>query len=226
MLPLNNSNRSRLYINKGNSPVNYELDDRIGLINRVGSAMKNHDHLTWAHSNNVANISFALARHLDLPIREMRQVLVAGLLHDIGKLKIPRGIIEKPGRLDLDEYEWVQKHVKYGYQMLKSLKLPKTVQEGVVYHHERYDGKGYFEGLKKNSIPLVARIVAIADCYDALTAWRPYRGPQEPEVALKIMARSEGQFDPDLLNLFTTIDIDVGIKEFNEKFSESLVIKQ
>ena len=120
-----------------------------------------------------------------------------GLLHDIGKIGIPNSIINKPDRLTDEEFEIVKKHPVYGYEILSEIKSMPALSTGARYHHERYDGKGYPDGLKGEQIPFLARIIAVADSYDTMTSNRSYRKYLPQDVVRSEIEKNIGtQFDP------------------------------
>ena len=133
------------------------------------------DDETFIHSVNVALISYLFGKWLGLSEDDKEVLLVSGLLHDIGKLKIKKGIIKKPGTLTDEEYEEMKRHAEYGYDILKNQKIDERIKLVALMHHERCDGSGYPQGLYGNQIEHFAKIVAIADVYDALTSNRIYR---------------------------------------------------
>ena len=133
------------------------------------------DNHTYGHCINVSLICSLLCQWLNLPADVTRDAIVAGLLHDIGKTKINQAILLKPGRLAAQEWEEIKKHTIYGHQILVDASAPDNVSKGVLYHHEREDGYGYPNGLTGPYIPVAAKIISIADMYDAMTANRPYR---------------------------------------------------
>jgi energy-coupling factor transport system substrate-specific component len=169
---------------------------------------------TSMHSQRVSDYSVMLARELGFSDDECENLRKAALLHDIGKIAIPDRVLNKPGRLDDEEYAVMKTHVKYGADILKDFTLVDHVEEGARYHHERYDGSGYFEGLKGENIPLYGRIIAVADAFDAMTANRVYRKKQSFDYVLSEIEKGRGkQFDPviadALLKLIDEGKIDV-----------------
>lgn len=172
------------------------------------------DRYTGRHSKNVQLLASLLAKlyaeQEDLTNVDFINGLSAGaVLHDIGKILIPEYILQKPDRLTSEEFETVKKHTIFGSQILVQslMKHPendvlKFAHEVIRSHHERWDGKGYPDGLKETEIPLVARIVKIADVFDALTSDRYYRKAYSPEDALKIMESDADAFDPEIFALF------------------------
>ena len=142
--------------------------------------MREYDDSTFTHSLNVALICNILAKWLKLPEEEVELATACGLFHDVGKLLIPYDIIAKPGKLSEEEFEIVKKHPSLGYELLVSQGVDDHVKNAALMHHERNDGSGYPQKLKGNQIDPYARLVAIADVYDAMTAARCYRGPLCP----------------------------------------------
>ncbi|MEO5987230.1 MAG: HD domain-containing phosphohydrolase [Candidatus Limnocylindria bacterium] len=147
---------------------------------------------TGSHSRNVATIAQDLALKIGLPERDVRDVRRGGLLHDIGKLGVPNRILDKPGRLTADEYLQVREHPELSLRILQPVPIFRRVAEIAAAHHERLDGTGYFRGLDAERLAIEARIVAVADVYEALTAERPYREAMPPEAALAVMAKMSG----------------------------------
>ncbi|MCR4762208.1 MAG: HD-GYP domain-containing protein [Lachnospiraceae bacterium] len=149
-------------------------------------SLRQYDDATYVHCINVALICSCLAKWMRLSEEEILTATQAGLLHDIGKLLIPGEIITKPSKLTEDEYHIVQTHPKQGYDILKTLPINEHIKYATLMHHERCDGSGYPLKLTGEKIDPVAKIVAIADVYDATTSARVYRGPQCPFVAIAL----------------------------------------
>lgn len=149
------------------------------LFNFLGN-IKNFDDYTYSHSLNVSLISYTIGQWLSFRQKKLMRLAIAGLLHDIGKIKINRDILNKPGKLTDDEYKEIKKHTIYGFQLLKNQDISHDIKMAVLMHHERYDGSGYPLGVKNNQINNFAKIVAVADIYDALTSDRPYRNKFSP----------------------------------------------
>lgn len=162
--------------------------------------MREYDDSTYTHSLNVALICNILARWLKLPDDEVELATACGLFHDIGKMMIPYSIIAKPGKLSDEEFATIKKHPTLGYQLLLSQDVDEHVKNAALMHHERNDGSGYPLKLKGNQIDPYARIVAIADVYDAMTAARCYRGPLCPFRVIEIF-EAEGfqKYDVSIL---------------------------
>lgn len=169
------------------------------------------DRYTKGHSSRVAKYSRMIGKLLNKSDEECRQIYLCGLLHDIGKIAISGRIINKPEKLTDEEYEEIKKHPVNGAIILEKMKDIPYLQEGAKYHHERYDGKGYPEGLVGEDIPEIARIIAVADAYDAMTSYRSYRpAMDQAKVKQEIWKGSGTQFDPLFAKLMISlIDADV-----------------
>lgn len=155
------------------------------------------DENTSHHSQRVSEYAVLIAEKLGMSKEECETLRKIALLHDIGKIGVADKVLNKPGRLDDKEYEIMKSHVVIGAEILKDFTLIENVWEGALYHHERYDGKGYVSGLKGEEIPLNARIIGIADAFDAMTANRVYRKKLELPVVLEELKKGRGtQFDP------------------------------
>jgi diguanylate cyclase (GGDEF)-like protein len=169
-------------------------------------AVDTKDRYTRRHSDDVARYADFLAHRLDLDAVTRRAIQNAGKLHDIGKIGIPDAILRKPGRLAAEEFAILRQHVTFGDAIVKDLPdLPDLdlIRAGIRYHHERWDGKGYVEGLAGEAIPLVARILAVADAFSAITTTRPYRKSMSAEEALARIEEAAGtQLDPELAKVF------------------------
>ena len=148
--------------------------------------LRQYDDLTYTHGLNVALICNVLASWLNLKPEEIELATQCGLLHDIGKLKIPEQIIKKPDRLTDQEYDIIKKHPVEGYKILRKCNVNMHIMNAALMHHERCDGKGYPLGLPAEKIDMYAKIVSIADVYDAMTAARVYRGPLCPFKVIEI----------------------------------------
>ncbi len=162
---------------------------------------------TAGHSESVTHTAMQIAEHLGLTSDELDTVHRGGLLHDIGKIAVPRSILDKPGRLTPEEMAIVQSHPDVGACILAPIEAYAAILPVVLYHHERFDGKGYPRGLCGNAIPALARLVAVADVYDALVSDRPYREGWAPERALTHILESAGtHFDPVMADAFAAVE--------------------
>lgn len=155
------------------------------------------------HSDRVSQISEAIAKSMKLDKETTDKIRVAGLLHDIGKIGIEESILNKPGKLDNKEWEIMKLHCSKGAKILGNTIEFHDIADWVLAHHERYEGNGYPKKLQANQIPLAARIIAVADSYDAMTHERPYRKAMSTEEALLELKRCSGsQLDPNIVQLF------------------------
>lgn len=176
---------------------------------------------TSQHSFRVSEYSVAIAKKYGFSHDKCENLRQMAMLHDIGKIGIPDAILNKPGRLTDEEYEVMKTHVIKGGDILKDFTLIDNVDVGALYHHERYDGKGYCSGLKGEEIPLEARIIGIADAFDAMTANRVYRKQLDLNVVIDELNRCSGtQFDPKLVDILLEL-IDDGIIDVNELYHKS-----
>lgn len=159
------------------------------------------------HSRRVAVLCRLLAEAIGCDEPEIRTAELAGLVHDVGKVALPGRILRKPGPLDRREYAQVRKHPQIGCRLLRGWLGMRNVLDAVRHHHERWDGLGYPKGLRGDRIPKLARIVAIADAYDAMTSDRPYRDAMSREQAFVELKRSSGtHFDPSMVPAFIALD--------------------
>jgi HD-GYP domain-containing protein (c-di-GMP phosphodiesterase class II) len=158
-----------------------------------------HDEYTKNHNENVANISKMIAKAMNFSDEETNQLYYAGLVHDIGKAVIPKEIINKNGKLNEEEYAIIKQHPLYGHKALVKSEVLNHISNIVLQHHERWDGKGYPNGIKGETIMYEARIIAIVDAYDAMTSDRPYRKALSKEESINEIKENAGkQFDPDI----------------------------
>ena len=175
----------------------------LSAIAALASALEAKDKNTGGHSQRVAEISAAIANAMGLPQETNEKVKLAGTVHDVGKIGVSESILNKPGRLTHEEFQHVQKHPEVGQHILTPIAGDEEILRIVRSHHERYDGTGYPDGLKRDQIPLGSRIIAVADAYEAMTSQRPYRRAMSGESALIEIERGEGtQFDPNVAEAF------------------------
>jgi response regulator RpfG family c-di-GMP phosphodiesterase len=181
-------------------------------IQGLAKAIDKMDRYTAGHSDRVALYSMVLAKRLQMGVDQVEIVRQSALMHDIGKIGCVMNL-NKPGKLTQDEYEMFKKHPGYGKDILEPIKFLNPLIPGVYLHHERWDGRGYPIGLKGNDVPVMARIVSVADTYDAMTSDRAYRRALPHEVALNEIDRCSGtQFDPEVTDAWNE-----GIEEFREE---------
>ncbi|MFH1738609.1 MAG: HD domain-containing phosphohydrolase [bacterium] len=180
------------------------------IIYRLAIAAEHRDEDTWEHLFRIAASSHILSQRLGLPRKFCEMVHTVSPLHDIGKIGIPDSVLLKPARLTHDEYELMKRHSLIGENILNNSEseLIQTACEIALSHHEWYDGRGYPHGIKGEDIPLAARIVAVADVFDALTSKRPYKEAWSVEKAVELISEErETHFDPDVVDAFVQ-DID------------------
>jgi GAF domain-containing protein len=181
-------------------------------IRSLAQALEARDAYTRGHSERVTMYSLSVARALEVPDERLKLIEHAGLLHDIGKIGISDTILNKPGALDADDRRIIESHPSFGDAILGPLKFLDEVQGLVLHHHERYDGSGYPGGLAGDQIPLEARIIAVADAFDAMTSDRPYRKALSLDEAItELLSGSGSQFDPAVVEAFVGLLRDGGL---------------
>jgi diguanylate cyclase (GGDEF)-like protein len=187
-------------------PVSEAEREALGTIYALAAAVEAKDPYTYGHSRKVSRCSVALAEALKLPREEIDTIGASSILHDIGKIGIPDDLLKKTGPLSGDEWKVVRTHPKLGAAIISHVSSLSRLVPGVLYHHERYDGTGYPEGLKGEAIPLQSRIMAIADAFSAMTSARPYRDALTHDRVADELRRGAGtQFDPALIDRFLEI---------------------
>ena len=175
-------------------------------IQSLAVALEAKDRYTAGHSQRVSRFAMMIARGLELPGIDVRTIGQIGLLHDIGKIGMDERVLNKPGKLTKEEFDLVKQHPVIGAQILAPVHSLEGHISGIKYHHESWDGTGYPDGLKGESIPLTARIICVADSFDAMTSTRPYRPGRTLEEAVAEMRRCEGiQFDARCVEAFISI---------------------
>jgi len=179
----------------------------LATIEALARAIDAKDGTAENHIRRVQLYATAVARELGMSDAEVQAVRTAALLHDIGKLAVPEHILSKPGPLTAEEFQKVQAHPQVGADIIAAVPFPYPVAPLIQNHHERWDGSGYPDKLKGEEIPLLARILQIADIYDALTTVRAYKPALSPESAVAILREeaAKGWRDPSLVNLFSEI---------------------
>lgn len=178
------------------------------LITALSNSLGSRDTYTGHHSENVAKYALMIAKKLKLPKEQCDAIYVGGLLHDIGKIGISESILKKPTQLTKEEFDQIKLHPELGYNMIMHISslADLGIFDMVRFHHERYDGNGYPARLKGEEIPLVARIICVADSFDAMTSKRTYRNALDLSYAKSEIARNRGtQFDPIIADVFLEI---------------------
>ena len=166
-------------------------------------ALDAKDNYTFGHSMRVAYFSLVTGTEAGLTKDEMYDLELAAIFHDIGKIGTPDAVLNKPSRLSEEEFQIMKKHPENSYEILKDFPMFEKIAQSARLHHERFDGKGYPHGLKGEEIPTAARIILIADTFDAMTSTRPYRKGLPYEVAYEELIQFSGtQFDPHLVKMF------------------------
>lgn len=196
------------------SDMNIELEDAntklkkayLDIIQTIRATVEAKDSYTRGHSDRVSAYSVLLGKHLHLNEDEQEILKIGGLFHDVGKIGIPDTILLKNGKLTDEEYNEIKKHPQIGANILGESELFKNIIPFVKYHHERYDGRGYPEGLAGDNIPYVARIAAVADSFDAMSSRRVYRDSLPKEIVREEIVKNLGtQFDPEIGSTFLDI---------------------
>jgi putative nucleotidyltransferase with HDIG domain len=178
----------------------------VSIIYALAATVDAKDHYTYGHSKKVSQYAVILAEALGLPQDRIATIRAAGLLHDIGKIAIPDSVLNKAGPLTEEEWEPMRQHPELGMEILKHVIDLVNCLPAILHHHEHFDGTGYPGGLKGEEIPMEARLLHIADAYDAITSMRPYHNQSSPQEAIDELRRCSGtQFDPGLVKVFCRI---------------------
>ena len=198
-------------LNKGVTQLSAELmGSNIALMEVLGSAIAKRDSDTDLHNYRVCLYSIRFAEALGLADQTIRVVIAGAFLHDVGKIGISDTILLKPGRLTAEEFSVMKSHVQLGIDIVTKSNWLNGARNVIEFHHERFDGSGYPHGLRGESIPMVARLFAIVDVFDALTSRRPYKQPVPLKDAVRILAESRGShFDPRLLDVFQDMAVEL-----------------
>ncbi len=189
------------------------LQDRenltVGIIRAMGHAIDARDPYTRGHSERVGRYGRLLARTIGLSCVDCDRLYLSGLLHDVGKIGIPDTVLQKPGKLTDEEFAIIKQHPEIGARIVSTLPQLANLLPGILHHHENIDGTGYPHGLVGESIPLMGRILAVADAYDAMTSDRPYRKGMPRERAAEILSTNAGtQWDEPLVKAFLAIPVE------------------
>jgi HD-GYP domain-containing protein (c-di-GMP phosphodiesterase class II) len=170
------------------------LEDTVGAI---ASTIEMRDPYTAGHQRRVAKLAAMIAGEMGLPEDQIRGIFLAGLIHDVGKINVPAEILSKPGKLTPLEMQFIRTHAQAGYDIIKGVEFPWPIAETLLQHHERLDGSGYPKGLAAEAVIVEARILAVADVTEAITAHRPYRSAMGLDVALAEIEVGKGRlYDP------------------------------
>jgi len=179
------------------------LDSHIAMMEALGRAIAKRDSDTGAHNYRVAWIAAGIAEHMGIEGHAMQALIAGSFLHDVGKIGIPDAILLKPGKLDDAEMTVMRTHVNQGKDIVLGAGWLDGAQDVVAAHHEKWNGSGYPEKLSGDSIPLPARIFAVADVFDALCSKRPYKDPMSFEASMAILEKDTGShFDPAVMAVF------------------------
>lgn len=206
----NTENKNEASVSMNMGKLKTVIEDMVDQIIRNRRMMVNivdlrtFDDYTYSHSLNVALLSVVMGAALQLDTKSLRELAIAALIHDIGKVFINKTIVNKPQRLTIQEFAEMKMHSEKGYQYLRRYnRLSTLTMRGVLEHHEKYNGDGYPNGLAGDHISIYSRIICVADVYDALTSDRPYRGALIPSDAFEyIMSGYNTQYDPDIVKVF------------------------
>lgn len=233
---------SKLYDEINEENLNYVklLDEKSGQIQQItlqtietiANTIDAKDEYTKGHSKRVSDYSALIAKEMGLSDEKVMNIRYIALLHDIGKIGVPDAVLNKPGRLTDEEYELMKQHTTIGGEILQDIVMLPDLDVGAKYHHERYDGKGYPEGLKGEEIPLTARIIGMADAFDAMTSNRVYRKKLSIEFVIEEIKKCSGtQFDPHIADVFLKClqrgDIDIKIRgELGKSNKENEFLKK
>ena len=198
-----------------NSRLYADLQELLmGVLHALTATIDAKDRYTCGHSQRVAIISRRLAVDYGLPPEKVQRIYLTGLLHDIGKVGVPEAVLCKAGKLTAEEFEAIKRHPAWGAKILGGIRQLDDVIPGIVAHHERLNGSGYPNGLKGDEVPLAARIVGLADGFDAMTSDRTYRAALPLETVVREIRENTGtQFDADLVRVLLAMDLDAFLEE-------------
>jgi putative two-component system response regulator len=192
-----------------------DLEEHQSVILSLAGALEAKDPYTAGHSDRVGRLAEELARHIGQPQEFCSLMKIAGLLHDIGKIGVPEKLLHKPGKLTDAEFRTIMTHPPAGEGICRPLRAVTSVLPFIKHHHERYDGNGYPDGLRGEQIPLGARVLAVADAYDALTSNRPYRKAMSSHAALEILVEETrgGKWEPRLVDALHAVVAQIAAQE-------------
>ena len=175
---------------------------QFSVVESLTYALEAQDKYTAGHSHRVAELAYAIGKMMGLKEEFLEQLKCAAVLHDIGKIAVDKAVQNKPGRLTAEEYHHIMSHVHIGQEIVKPI-FNEEISDMVRYHHHHYDGHGYENHLSGEAIPLGARIIGVADAFDAMTSDRPYRPRMSTEQAIQELEKGAGtQFDPAIVSIF------------------------
>lgn len=210
-----------------NSYLFNQLEDiYIDTVKAFVQAIEAKDSYTKGHSENVAHYAIAIAEEMGMSEDRLKTLKTAALLHDIGKIGIKEEILNKPERLNNEEYEHIKQHPHIAFKILEHVPTLKEIAEIILYHHEKFDGTGYLMGLHGEDIPLEARILAVVDTFDAMTSSRPYRTAASVETARAELLKNAGtQFDPKIVEVFVNLLDKSGLGNLDVKQGEKAPVE-
>ncbi|MDD5687909.1 MAG: HD domain-containing protein [Elusimicrobia bacterium] len=197
----------------------YRQNEEIYLevLSAMAEAIEAKDHSTRGHSERMVKYVTHIGKNLGMSKQELKDLEMAAILHDIGKIGIDKSVFLKPGKLTPEEYEIIKKHSTIGANIISRVRFLKGAAEYVKHHHERYDGNGYPDKIKGDLIPLGARILAVVDSFDAMMSERPYKKPMTLEESFIELKRNSGtQFDSKIVEEFLKYDFQPDLPELKE----------
>lgn len=187
-----------------------------GIVQAISTAVEMRDPYTAGHQQRVADVACSIAREMGLSEDEIYGLRMASVIHDLGKITVPAGILAKPGRLSNLEYELIKNHVQAGYDILKQIEFPWPLADIIIQHHERLDGTGYPQGLNDGDIMIQARILAVADVFETIASHRPYRPSLGLQRALDELQENSGKlYDDQVVSVLFKLVEDNRFPEFS-----------
>lgn len=199
----------------------------LGTLEALTTAIDAKDRYTCGHSQRVAQLTRQLAVAVGLDEYAVSRMWIAALVHDIGKIGVPEAVLMKPGRLTDEEFDEIKKHPEIGHRILRDIPQLQDILPGVLHHHERWDGRGYPHGIAGENIPLMARLIALADSFDAMSSDRTYRQRLSREDVLEEIRRcAGGQFDPELAPIFVELDFTAFDELIDEHCAREPVVQR